>query len=214
MFGDTLKAETRLPTPLFVSLRHQDMKGILEFIILIAVLIVARSTYIAIKSGVIKHKYASVIAVFKEYGYTYYSTWKSKGKGIIYRKQLDKTTIDSLLLRYKYEPLDLEPQYRIFDYVAIVQFPEWEERCCSIVARHGGVRLVHFYSLEVAIGGKFYQRPLSYYIDDDMRGDSLGYFELKNKEIISSLLFSDIRFVVKRFIEDEIKHWQHRNITN
>ncbi len=185
------------------------MKGILEFIILIAVLVVARSTYIAIKLGGIKHKYASVIAVFKEYGYTYYSTWKSEGKGIIYRKQLDKTTIDSLLLRYKYEPLGLESQYRIFDYVAIVQFPEWEERCYSIVACHGGVRLVHFYSLEIAIGGKFYQRPLSYYLDNDMKGDSLGYFELKNKEIISSMLFSDIRFAVQGFME-EIKYWQQR----
>lgn len=193
------------------------MKGILEFIILIAVLIglfVIWYAHRAIKLGFVKHKFASVIAVFKEYGYAYCSSWNSKGKGVIYRKQLDKTTIDSLLLRYKYQPLNLESQYRIVDYVAIVQFPEWEEKCYNIVANHGGVRLVHFYSLEVFIGGKFYQRPLSYYLDNDMKGDPLGYCELKNKEIISSLLFSDIRFVVQGFMEDEIKLWQHRNITN
>lgn len=187
------------------------MKGILEFIIIIAVLIglfVIWHAYRTIKSGFIKHKYASVIAVFKEYGYTYYSSWNSKGKGIIYRKQLDKVTIDSLLLRYKYQPLDLETQYNIYDYVAIVQFPEWEERCYNIVASHGGVRLLHFYSLEAAIGGKFYQKPLSYYLDNDMKGEPLGYFELQNKEIICSILFSDIRFVIQGFMEDEIKHWQ------
>lgn len=197
------------------------MKGLIEFIYLVAIAIglwVIWCLYRAIKLKVIKPKYQSAIKVFKRYGYNYHGYYNYKGKGFIYRKQLDRTTIDSLLLRYKYEPLELNAQFKVYDYIAIIEYPEWHERLYDMVLHHGGLGLMHFYMLEVQFGDKAYQRPFHYYLEykAERAGkrviantQSTSEFFLKNPEIVETMISSDLKSILQTFNEEEVKYWEH-----
>ena len=197
------------------------MKGIIDLVYLIAIVVgvgLVWCIYRAIKLKGLKHKYQTAIKVFKRYGYNYHGYYDYKAKGFIYRKQLDRTTIDSLLLRYKYEPLELSSEIRIYDCIGIIDYPEWQERCYDIVLEHGGLYLFHFYMLEVQIGDKFYQRPFNYYLEykAERAGkhiiantQSTSEFFLKNPEIVETMISSDIQFIIRQFNDDEVRYWEH-----
>lgn len=188
------------------------MEGLIEFIYLIVIaigMVIIWCIYRAIKLIIIKYKYQSAIKIFHSYGYRYYSYYNYKGKGFIYRNQLDSTTLDSLLLRYGYEPLVLNTQFKVFDTVAIIDYPEWEERYDNIGAIHGGLRLLHFYMLEVQDGNKVYQRPFHHYLDNDMAGEPIYESAYNNPDIIDSMISSDIRFILQKFYDDEVRYWEH-----
>lgn len=198
------------------------MKGLIEFVYLVAIaigLLVIWKFYIALKLKVTKHKYQSAINVFHSYGYMYHSYYNYKGKGFIYRKQLDKTTIDSLLLRYGYEPLELNTQFKVFDYIAIMEYPEWEEWLYNNVFYHGGLFLVHFYLLEVQFGNKVYQRPFHYYLEYNAErfgrriigcAQTIDGLDLQNPELIETIISSDIKYLLQTFNDDEVRYWEHK----
>lgn len=191
------------------------MNGIYGFFVLIAVgivLFLGLMIYNAIKIWLDKRNNSIAISVFEQYGYRYHSSYNYKGKGLIYRKQLDTVTVDSLLLHYDYEPLDLNVQYRIFDYVALLKYPEWEERCYNIVAVHGGVRLSHFYALEVVIGDKVYYRPFSFYFDNDRAGKYLYPVDMRNQKRISNYLSDDMHGLITKFYDEEILYWKNKTL--
>lgn len=193
------------------------MKGLIEFIYLVAIAIGLRVIwcfYRAIKLKILKHKYQSAIKVLHSYGYRYCSYYnyrgKYRGKGLIYRKQLDKTSLDSLLLRYGYEPLELNAQFKVYDYIAIVDYPIWEERFDGVVLDHGGLRLLHFYRLKVLVGDKVFQRFFNHYLDNDMSGEPIGEIALKSSELIDLMISSpsNIKFILQEFNDDEVKYWE------
>lgn len=189
------------------------MNGIYGFFLLVAVgfgLFVALIVYNAIKLWIFKFNNSIAISVFEQYGYRFYSTHSYKGKGLIYRKRLDNETTNALLLHYGYEALDLDAPYRIFDYVALVKYPEWEEYYGSMVAVHGGLRLYHFYEIEIPVRNKIYYRPYSFYLDNDMKGELLPSINAENKTLISNHLTNDMRGVIAKFHEDEIAYWKNK----
>ncbi|MDE6538048.1 MAG: hypothetical protein K2M13_08465 [Muribaculaceae bacterium] len=188
------------------------MKGILEFLILLGIGIgvaLLLNLYSALKIWLLKHKWASIIAVFKEFGYIYCSSIRSKRKGVIYRKQIDKETIESLLIRYRLNSIELSVPYKVYDYVALIDFPNWEERYFGIVYVHGGLRILHFYSLEVNLNNKTYRRPISQYLSNDMLGTEIEPFMRKSTEYIESIINSEQRDILRIFIADEIEYWQN-----
>ena len=188
------------------------MKGILEFLILLGIGIgvaLLLKLYSALKLWLLKHKYASIIAVFRQFGYLYYSSIRSKGKGVIYRKQIDNAVIDSLLIRYRFNSIELSVPYKVYEYIALIDFPEWEERCYDIVHVHGGLRIIHFYSLEVKLNNKTYWRPISQYLSNDMLGIEIEPFMRKSTEYIENIINSESRDTLSKFIADEIGYWQN-----
>lgn len=188
------------------------MEGILEFIILVGVGIgvaLLLKLYSILKLWLLRHKYASIIAVFSQFGYIYNSSINTKGKGLIYRKQIDRLVIDSLLIRYKFNPIELSVPYKVYDYVALIDFPEWEERCCHIVYAHGGLRLIHFYSLEVQLDNQILQIPISHYLCNDMGGPEIAPFMRESKEYIDTILNSELCEILSKFNTDEIEYWQN-----
>ena len=210
MFGDTLKARTRLPTPLFVSQETKDMEGLIAFLILVVVIVcvfIILAVWRVIYINILKSKYSNVVSILTEQGYRFCGVYKSKGKGLLYSKSISKEIIESLLLRYKFPPLELDCAYRVIDYVAILKFPEWEERYSGIVCDHGGVRLVHFYSIEMKKNGKYFRRSLNHYLDSDSCGEPLAPIDLESKEIIESILSSSIRDSISKFNKEEVRYW-------
>lgn len=188
------------------------MKGILEFLILLGVgmgVALLLKLYFVLKLWFIKHKYAPIIAVFSQFGYTYRSSIRSKGKGVIYRKQIDKVVIESLLIRYRLKHIELSVPYKIYDYVALIDFPEWEERCYHILYVHGGLRLIHFYSLEIKLNNKTYRRPISQYLSNDMLGTEIEPFMRNSTEYIENIINSEPRDILSKFLTDEIEYWQN-----
>lgn len=193
------------------------MEGILGFFCLVAIAImlwVIRVLYQVIRFRFIKRRYKSVIRALNRFGYTYHSYYYDYyGKGSIYRKQLDKATIDSLLLRCGYEPLELNTQFKVFDYIVIMEYPEWEKQYYGEVIHHGW--LVHFYMLEVKVENKFYQRPFQYYLADTIgryvaHTQTISEFEINNPEIIDYMVSSDINSILQTFSDDEVKYWEHK----
>lgn len=75
---------------------------------------------------------------------------------------------------------------------------------------HGGIRLFRFYSLIIIKGDRTYSRPFNHYLDNDTGGEALGYFELKNDELIDSILSSNMSYVIEKFNDDEIKYWKSK----
>lgn len=193
-----------------MSLQHQDMKGILEFIIITGVVILVSICYLSLRLWMTSHKYTSIVAVLKQYGYSYISTVSSKGKGLMYRKQIDVSVINSLLIRYKFKPIELHAPYKVYDYVVLMNFPEWEEKYYHSVVTHGGLRLIHFYSMEVELNNKVYHRPYSHYISNDMDGILIEPFMRNNKEFIEAILTSELHDIISDFSHNEISHWQHK----
>lgn len=190
------------------------MKGLMEFcylILIVGVIFIILMLWNAISIMFLKHKFSNVVACLKKNGYRYYGRYKAKGNGIIFSKLIDKELIDSLLFRYKYSPIELDGEYKIIDYAAIVKFPELEERYPSIVRVHGGIRLFHFYAIKMNIGSRSYQRCLDYYLDCDMGGEPLDPIFLEDKDIIESILSSSIRYAIRKFNDDEIKYWIYNN---
>lgn len=186
------------------------MEGLIEFFILVVVIVcvfiilaVWRVFYIII----LKSKYSNVVSILTEQGYRFYGVYKSKGNGLLYSKSISKEIIESLLLRYKFPPLELDCEYRVIDYVAILKFPEWEERYSGVVCDHGGVRLVHFYVIEMKKNGKFFRRPFNHYLDDDLCGEPLAPIDLKNKKLVESIFSSNIRDTISKFNDDELRYW-------
>lgn len=213
MFGDTLKAKIRLPTPLFVSQETKDKEGLISFFILMVVIVcvfIILAVWRVFYINILKSKYSNVVSILTEQGYRFYGVYKSKGNGLLYSKSICKEIIQSLLLRYKFPPLELDCEYRVIDYVAILKFPEWEERLPGLVWVHGGVRLVHFYAIEMKKNGKFFCRPFNHYLDDDLCGEPLDPLDLKNKELVESIFSSNIRFTISEFYDDELRYWAWR----
>lgn len=163
-----------------------------------------------ISTMVLKHKYTNVLYSVHRLGYRYYCRYKSKGKGLVYIKSIPKEIIDSLLIRYKLSPIDIDADHEIIDCVAIIKFPEWEERCSNIVCTHGGIRLFHYYTIAIKKEGKVFQRPLCHYFDNDINGTLLAPIELGSKDIIHTILTSDLKSAIIKFNDDEINYWKMR----
>lgn len=169
----------------------------------------------AIKQSLQNRKYANVLACLKGQGYSYYGRFNSKGKGVIYCKSIDKEIIVSLLLRYKFPQMELDSQFSITDYVAILEFPEWEERYTGIIRYiHGGIRMFHFYAISMKRGDKVFERPLNHYLDNDLGGEVLEPMDLESKDIIDSMLSSSIREAICKFSEDELAYWGYKISAN
>lgn len=192
------------------------MEGIIDFIYLIAtalVLLVIWCIYRDFKLLIIKRKYQTAIKVINKFGYNCYSCYNYKGKGLIYRKQMDKSMIDCLLQSYNYEPLELSTQYKIFDYLTIIEYPEWEKQYYGEVVHDG--RLLHFYMLEVQIRDKLNHRPIHYYLTNENGrtvacSQSIGEFiELNDPHIIESMISSDIKFILQKFNDNELRYWEN-----
>lgn len=189
------------------------MDDLLKFLFLLLVgfdLFLILCIYSIIELWMTKHKYSKTISVFNQYGYRFYSDYSYKGKGLVYRKQLDKTTIDSLLIRYKHHPLDFEVQYKIYDYVALIKYPEWEEKYYMIRYSHGGLRLIHYYTMVVIVGDNTYYRPLDHYLCNDMEGYVIAPCVLENKDTIEHILTSNIRCLIDYFCDQELKYWRDK----
>lgn len=186
------------------------MKGLIECAILIIIALIALMIYIGIKAGLNRKKYSKIISLCKGRGYKHHSSYSSKGNGIIYSKEIEKEVINALLLRYKYTPIEINAEYKVYDYIAIIKFPEWEERGYGYSMYHGGIRLFHFYSLKIIKGDKIYSRPFNHYLDNDVRGELLEDFTLKNEELIGSILTSNIPYIIQEFNDDEIKYWKSK----
>lgn len=187
------------------------MKGLIEFLYLVLIvggLFIIWMCWTTISQSIKKRKYSNVRSCIKEQGYRYCGRYSSKGKGWLYSKSISKEIIDSLLLRYKFLPIELDGEYSITDYIAILEFPEWEERYSGIGSyRHGGIRLFHFYAITMKSGEKSFERPLNYYLDNDMAGEMLAPIDLENRDIIESMLSSSIRDSIFKFNNDELVYW-------
>lgn len=186
------------------------MGGLIEFFYLILVIVslfIILAILRVIYLNILKHNYSNVVTFLTEQGYRFFGVYKSKGKGLLYSKSISKEIIDSLLLRYKFPPLELDCDYHVLDYVAILNFPEWEERYSGVVCGHGGVRLVHFYAIEMKKNGKFFCRPFNHYLDDDLCGESLAPIDLENKDLVESIFSSSIRDTISKFNDDELRYW-------
>lgn len=186
------------------------MKGLIEFfyiILLGAGILLILMLCNAIKQSFQNRKYTNVLTCIKGQGYKYVGRYNSKGKGVIYRKIISKEIIDSILLRYKLPPIEMESEFSITDYVAILEFPEWEERYTGITCSHGAVRLFHFYAMLMKIGDKIFERPLNHYLDDDLGGEKLAPIDLENREIIENMLSSSIREAIFKFNNEELAYW-------
>ena len=183
------------------------MRGLDEdygFIILAIVAFFIYCLYRVIMIWFVKRRYKFVIRTLNRFGYNYYSYYNvCNDEGFIYRKQLDKAVINSLLVRYKYEPLELNSKFKVFDYMAIM-----------VDQKYSGVNLMHFYTLEIQLGDKSYRRQFYYYLRRDVirRGATevltLSKFFLKNLELIEAGISSDIEDVIKKFNKDEIEYWK------
>lgn len=191
------------------------MEGLLEFlylILIIGALFIILVGWRAVSVSIQKIKYSNIISCLNTQGYRFYGRYNSKGKGLLYRKTIQKEIIDSLLLRYKFDPIELNGEFDIIDYVAILRFPEWEERIPGIaVYEHGGLRLFHFYAIAMSKGEKVFQRPLNYYLDNDMGGEVIAPIGLKNQDIIQAILSSGIKDAISQFNNDELRYWKKEN---
>lgn len=186
------------------------MEELIAFLILVVVIVcvfIILAVWRVIYINILKSKYSNVVSILTEQGYRFWGVYKSKGKGLLYSKSISKEIIESLLLRYKFPPLELDCEYRVIDYVAILKFPEWEERYPGIVCDHGGVRLVHFYSIEMKKNGKYFRRSLNHYLDNDSCGEPLAPIDLESKEIIESIFSSSIRDSISKFNKEEVRYW-------
>jgi len=186
------------------------MKGLMEFFYLIllgAGILLILMLCNAIKQSVQNRKYTNVLACIKGQGYKYVGRYSSKGKGVIYSKTISREIIDSLLLRYKFSPIELESEFSIIDYIAILEFPEWEERYTGITCSHGSVRLFHYYAMSMKRGDKIFERSLNHYLDNDLAGEMLAPIDLENREIIENMLSSSIRDAIFKFNNEELAYW-------
>ena len=186
------------------------MKEILSVIVFIIIVFIAVMACNGIKLMIKRQKYSKIISHCKKHGYKYHCSYSSKGKGIIYSKEIEKDVVDALLLRYKYTPIEINAEYKVYDYIAIIKFPEWEERVYGCSRSHGGIRLFHFYSLGIIKGDRIYSRPFNHYLDNDMSGELLEDFALKNEDSIDSILSSNLSFDVQKFNDDEVGYWKHK----
>lgn len=186
------------------------MNGLVEFFYLIlfgCVILLILKLCSEIKCTYRNRVYANVLACVRGQGYKYCGRYNSKGKGVIYGKAISKELIDSLLLRHKFSPIGLDLAFDFTDYVAILEFPEWEEIYVGVTRCRGGVRLFHFYAMSIRIGDKIYERPLNYYLDNDMEGIMLAPIDLENREIIESMLSSSIKDAIFKLNNDELAYW-------
>lgn len=154
-----------------------------------------------------RYKYANIISCLTAQGYRFNSLHRSKGKGLIYSKSIPKEIMDSILLRYKFSPINIETDYEIKDYVAIIKFPEWEERYPGVICKHGGIRMFHFYRLWIRKEDKIMRRPFNH-LDSERCGKLLAPIDMENKKIIQAMLSSGIKDAIMDFHNEELEYWK------
>jgi hypothetical protein len=188
------------------------MKGLIEFLYLIiaagivyAIWLGYRKVHLAYREW----KYKKVIAVLKRYGYRYAGTNQGKGKNLIYSKAITKDVMNSQLLRYNLGMINIEQDFTILDYAVVLEFPEWEERYSGVVVEHGGLRLLHFYTLMIQ-EEKTAHLPLTSYWNDDLAGEPLAPMDLDSEDLIESILSSSEEDAIRIFYDNELKFWQSK----
>ncbi len=182
------------------------MEDILHFLFFIGCLLIIWGLWHVTYLYLLRYRYSKVISCLKRQGYRFYGGYSTKGKGLVYRKTIDKEIIDSLLLRYKFSPINLKGNYVVMDYTAIIKFPFWEEWAPGVCMRHGGVRLFHFYSIVMQRGEKLFCRRLNIYLEEK-RGQELAPIDLESPKLVESILSESIIYAIKVFNDDELSYW-------
>lgn len=189
----------------------ETVYSIMSTMIFLIVIVLLWFGYYSIQRLIIRRKFSEYIKYFKLFKYNYVANYTYKGKGLIYRKQLHANEMNRLLNLYGFKDCSISSGTAIFENLAIVKFPYWEERFDIIVKEHGGTRFILFYSIEIEDADKRLYRPYNVYICEDY-GE---YFEECipiDGDTIHGTIACQKRDALKAFVEKEIKYWQKDHI--
>ena len=188
----------------------ETIYSILSTIILFIVIAIIWFGYHLIQRLIIRHKFSEYIDYFKLFKYNYAGFYNHKGKGLIYRKKIQANEMKYLLKTYGFKDHNISSESAIFENLAIVEFPYWEERFDIIVQTHGGVRFYLFYNIEIKEEDKCFTRPFNIYINEDT-GEYIDDSISIDGDLIQGTIVYLKRFALKDFVENEMKFWQNKN---
>ena len=210
VFGYTFRTTEDEFTSFYVSFdRYGSMIEFLYLILIGIGIYLAIIGFRHIRIWVTSFYYRRIIRFYKWHGLKFLSYYTYKGKGLVYCKELEKSLVDSVLIRYGYPPINMSTEYAIYEYRAVIRYPEWEERLYSIGSKHhGGIKLFHFYSLILIINNEIVNKTLTEYLNDDMEGEYLYEWALKDNNLeIEHHLSRDLKYIAKD-LNEEINHWK------
>jgi|GEM_PF-3402482 len=181
----------------------------LRSLILLLSIIVLWIFYLQIQKLFYRHKLSSYIDYCRLYGYSQAEFYTNKSKGFIYRKRISVSEIENQLKIFGHENCIIPSDTIIYENIAMIIFPYWEERYDFIVTRHGGRRFILFYSIEEKKDKEHLQRPYRHYLNDEC-----GEFFDEDIIIDGDLLDGSIRYqrysALEDFVNDELKYWLKR----
>lgn len=189
----------------------QYVMNVAEVLLILVVSLIIYVGYNAIRLLLAKHKLSGFVRYCNLFGYSYVLYFRHKGKGLIYRKELPKSDMDYLLTKYGYTSIEYPLQSSIYEYIAIIDYPYWEEHFYEIIKGHGGRRFFHFFSLVVNKDGKTIQRPYENMYFDDTKGEFLyDCIRIDGKQIENSIDYA-MKYSLERFVDDELKYWHNHS---
>ena len=187
----------------------QYVMNVADVFLLVVVALIMYVGYNAIRLLLAKHRLSGFVRYCNLFGYLYDLYFGHKGKGLIYRKELSKFDMDYLLKKYGYTSIEYPTQSSIYEYIAIIDYPYWEEHVYEIIKGHGGRRFFHFFSLAVNKDGKTIQRPYENVYIDDCKGEFLyDCIQIDGKLIEGSIDYA-MKYSLEKFVDDELKYWQN-----
>ena len=118
-------------------------------------------------------------------------------------------SVGGVVQRYDYTALDYPSQSCIYEYVAMIDYPYWEEHFYNITKGLGGRRFFHFFTLVVNLNGKAIQRPFSELYLSDSKGEFLYDCIQIDGNLMENLIANAKRHSLERFVSDELRYWHH-----
>ena len=178
----------------------------LRSLLLLLSIIVLWILYVQIQKLFYRHKLTSYIDYCRLYGYTQAVFYTNKSKGFIYRKRISVSEIENQLKLFGHDNCCIPSDAIIYENLALIIFPYWEECCDFIVKRHGGRRFILFYSIEEKKDEKHLQRPYSHYLND-MCGEFIDDDIIIDGELLDGSIRYQRNYALKDFVNDELKYW-------
>jgi len=185
------------------------MSAIIQFIIIIVVALMTYVGYVTSRWLIVRHNLLGFVNYCNLFRYSHVGYFNHKGKGLIYRKEKPKAEMDDILKKYGYQSIEYPDFSTIYEYIAVIDYPFWEEHCHNVIRSHGGRRFFHFFSLVVNRNGKTIQRPFENLHFNDFKGEFLyDSIQIDGKQIENSIDYA-MKYSLEKFVDDELKYWQN-----
>lgn len=174
------------------------------FVVIIALIWVSYRVYVLVSN---LFRYRKISSKCRQLGYRFIGVYN--GNGVAFEKIENRELVNALLCQCGYDKVQFDAKYKIYDYVVVARFPEWNENFSNIgyVFAHGGVRLFRFISLKVVIDGMIYWTPISNYIDAD-GGVPLSPADLSGDTIIDHKMTVENKRVARNLVAEK-ERWDY-----